>query len=117
MNKKKAILFLIEDEDYFNNNRLIKLKKLLIKKNLRIVKQMQMPIIVCYQNKEDGTQFMRWLGAGPLYYFAEGEDKGKKLENAFYYAYAKGYMDVLAVGSKLVDLSLDDLTEAFELLE
>jgi hypothetical protein len=46
----------------------------------------------------------------------EGDDLGQRMEHAFAELFELGYEKVLIIGSDLLDLTSDDVTEAFELL-
>lgn len=46
----------------------------------------------------------------------EGDDLGQRMEHAFAELFELGYEIVLIIGSDLLDLNSDDVTEAFELL-
>ena len=84
---------------------------------LATVKKLHIPLIVCYSPKEKGIDCMKWLGAGPLYYAQSEGDLGTRLENAFYYAYSKGYQDVMVLGSDAPDLPVELLQDAFDRLD
>lgn len=92
------------------------LYKLFVEDLLSTLKKLGHSIIICYDPKEKGIDMMKWLGVGPLYYAQNGVDIGARLENAFYYAYSKGYNDVMVVGPDAPDLSQEVFEDAFERL-
>jgi uncharacterized protein len=95
----------------------LELYKCMVEDQIKTVKQLDMSIIICYDPKESGVSMMKWLGPGLLYYAQTGLDLGKKLENAFYYAYSKGFSDVAVIGSDSPDLSVEMINESFDLLD
>lgn len=92
------------------------LYKLFVEDLFATLKQLGHTIIVCYDPKEKGVDMLKWLGVGPIYYAQEGVDIGARLENAFYYAYSKGFSDVMVVGPDAPDLSKEVFEGAFERL-
>ena len=63
------------------------------------------------------SAFADWLGSSVTLIPQEGEDLGEKLTNAMKKSFDSGYEKAAAIGSDCIDLSVEDINNAFETLD
>ena len=63
------------------------------------------------------SAFADWLGSSASLYAQEGEDLGEKLTNAMKKSFESGYEKAAAIGSDCIDLSVEDINNAFKALD
>ena len=72
---------------------------------------------VYYSPVEKRTEFADWLDSSASLYLQEGTGLGEKLTNAMKKSFDSGYEKAAAIGSDCIDLSVEDINNAFETLD
>jgi len=72
---------------------------------------------ICFYPDNSQEKFMEWLGTQYSYIPQIGKDLGQRMKNSFIRAFAKGFRDVVVIGSDSPDLPSALIKEAFLSLE
>lgn len=72
---------------------------------------------VYFSPVDKGAEFSDWLGSSAKLYPQEGEDLGEKLTNAMKRSFDRGYEKAAAIGSDCIDLSVEEINNAFDTLD
>lgn len=67
---------------------------------------------ICYHPPGAGKAVSAWLGNGFTSMPQQGEDLGKRMENAFYQIFSEGFSSAIIIGSDIPDLPAAVLHEA-----
>jgi uncharacterized protein len=81
------------------------------------MKELDLPIIICYSPATSKEKFKQWLGEDYRYNNSHGNTFGQKLQHCFQTAFTQGYQQVILVASDNPDLPKEYLTEAIHFLQ
>ncbi len=74
-------------------------------------------VVICFSPKERKADFQAWLGLERSYWHQRGPEHGRRVKNAFFTAFHKGYDQAVLLGGNIPDVHDDDLRQAFCHLE
>ena len=84
---------------------------------LEWVKNLDVPVGICFDPPEAKEQFKQWLGGDYSYFAQIGRDLGQRMKNAFVHSFDEGFERVILIGSDIPDLPAQYLHEALNALE
>jgi rSAM/selenodomain-associated transferase 1 len=76
----------------------------------------QARVVVCFYPPEGEKSIVAWLGRHHSYLPQRGADLGQRMKNAFFFAFDRGFEQVIIVGSDIPDLPRNIIEDAFESL-
>jgi uncharacterized protein len=79
---------------------------------LTMIKELGLPIVICYSPTNSEQKFKKWLGEDHLYIHAQGEDFGQKLKYCFQKAFTQGFHQVILLAGDNPDVPRAYLDEA-----
>ena len=83
---------------------------------LAILADVPCPVILCFTPHDLHPELIRWLGDDRIYHAQKGEDLGSRMDEAFTWAFSRGFERVLLVGSDIPDLTNAVFEEGFKSL-
>ncbi|AFH49681.1 Hypothetical protein IALB_1975 [Ignavibacterium album JCM 16511] len=70
-----------------------------------------------YSNEDEKEKITKWLGSKLFYSPQQGADLGTRMKNAFQKVFSTGAKKAIIIGTDVPDLSIDIITNAFNLLD
>lgn len=74
-------------------------------------------IVICFTPKEREADFRAWLGEDRTYWPQRGPELGRRMKNAFFTAFHRGYDQAVLLGGDIPDVHDEDIRQAFAHLE
>jgi rSAM/selenodomain-associated transferase 1 len=84
---------------------------------LKILKEFEYDILICYYPAEKIENFKRWIGKEYQYLPQNGKDLGERMKNCFIEGFSKGFEKLIVIGSDSPDLPSIIFMDAFHNLE